>query len=256
MNPSYRKTMEDAFVFVDSYAGDEKQGFFAVYDGHGGREAADMVSARLHKHLEEALKASDPADALEIAVHATDQDLKNNNVMFSGTTAAMAFLTRHTTVEHQRMDAPAPGPKGMLYVANVGDTRCVLCRSRKAMRLTRDHKACLPDEMKRIKEAGGFVALGRVNGILGVSRALGDHCLKEFVVCDPYLYQHPLDEEDEFLIIACDGVWDVMEDSEAVDIVRESLMQDSSPQKAANELKDAALKKRSPDNITVLLLLL
>jgi protein phosphatase PTC1 len=94
----------------------------------------------------------------------------------------------------------------VLYSANAGDARGVLCRAGKAVRLTYDHKGSDKQEAKRITDAGGFVMSGRVNGVLAVTRSLGDSSMKEFVVGSPYTTETELCEEDELLILACDGV--------------------------------------------------
>lgn len=101
--------------------------------------------------------------------------------------------------------APA-NSRRVLYTANAGDARGVLCRAGKAVRLTYDHKGSDKQEAKRITDAGGFVMSGRVNGVLAVTRSLGDSSMKEFVVGSPYTTETELCEEDELLILACDGV--------------------------------------------------
>lgn len=101
---------------------------------------------------------------------------------------------------------PPANSKHVLYSANAGDARGVLCRSGKAVRLTYDHKGTDKQEAKRITDAGGFVMSGRVNGVLAVTRSLGDSSMKEFVVGAPYTTETELCEDDEFLILACDGV--------------------------------------------------
>lgn len=101
---------------------------------------------------------------------------------------------------------PAAQVRRVLYCANAGDARGVLCRRGRAVRLTYDHKGSDKQEAKRIMDAGGFVMSGRVNGVLNVTRSLGDSSMKEFVVGAPYTTETELSEEDEFLILACDGV--------------------------------------------------
>lgn len=101
---------------------------------------------------------------------------------------------------------PPVKSRHVLYTANAGDARGVLCRSGKAVRLTYDHKGTDIQEAKRITDAGGFVMSGRVNGVLAVTRSLGDSSMKEFVVGAPYTTETELCAEDEFLILACDGV--------------------------------------------------
>lgn len=101
---------------------------------------------------------------------------------------------------------PPVDTRRVLYSANAGDARGVLCRAGKAVRLTYDHKGSDKQEAKRITDAGGFVMSGRVNGVLAVTRSLGDSSMKEFVVGAPYTTETELCDEDEFLILACDGV--------------------------------------------------
>ena len=102
--------------------------------------------------------------------------------------------------------SPPPSLRRVLYTANAGDARGVLCRAGKAVRLTYDHKGSDKQEAKRITDAGGFVMSGRVNGVLAVTRSLGDSSMKEFVVGSPYTTETQLCDDDEFLILACDGV--------------------------------------------------
>jgi protein phosphatase PTC1 len=98
----------------------------------------------------------------------------------------------------------------------------ICSRAGAGIRLSFDHKPSLPEEVERISSAGGFVAMGRVNGILAVSRALGDHMMKKFVICDPFIHELELTPEDTHIIVACDGVWDVMTDDQAAAVVAEA----------------------------------
>jgi protein phosphatase PTC1 len=95
----------------------------------------------------------------------------------------------------------------VLYTANVGDARIILCRSGKALRLSYDHKGSDENEGKRIANAGGLILNNRVNGVLAVTRALGDTYMKDLVTGHPYTTETVIQPEtDEFIIIACDGV--------------------------------------------------
>ena len=95
----------------------------------------------------------------------------------------------------------------VLYTANVGDARIVLCRNGKALRLSYDHKGMDENEGRRISKAGGLILNNRVNGVLAVTRALGDSYLKDLVTGHPYTTETVIQsEQDEFLILACDGV--------------------------------------------------
>ena len=176
---------------------------------------------------------------------------------------------------------PPRGPAGSLTVAHVGDSRAVLSLlvpgqegglgSQVAVELTRDHKTSTrPDERARIMCSGGVVLQGRVQGRLAVTRALGDAGLKHsdsddlLVTPTPELSVVALGREAEFVIVACDGVWDVLSNSDAVRIVRESLVQDLADggdgeiaaENAAETLTAAALGKGSADNVSVVVKLL
>lgn len=115
--------------------------------------------------------------------------------------------TRKFSAEGVTITIPPSNARRVLYCANAGDARGVLCRNGKAVRLTYDHKGSDRQEAKRITDAGGFVLSGRVNGVLAVTRSLGDSSMKEFVVGAPYTTETELCGKDEFLILACDGVF-------------------------------------------------
>jgi len=118
-----------------------------------------------------------------------------------------------------------------LYVANAGDSRCVVSRAGKAIDMSVDHKPEDDLERTRINKAGGRVTLdGRVNGGLNLSRALGDHCYKlnttldakeQMITALPDVRCLTLEENDEFMVLACDGIWNVMTSQEVVDFVLE-----------------------------------
>jgi protein phosphatase PTC1 len=95
----------------------------------------------------------------------------------------------------------------VLYTANVGDARIVLCRNGRALRLSYDHKGSDEQEGRRVANAGGLILNNRVNGVLAVTRALGDAYMKDLVTGHPYTTETVIQpDQDEFLILACDGV--------------------------------------------------
>ncbi|KAI8627370.1 protein serine/threonine phosphatase 2C [Xylariaceae sp. FL1651] len=139
----------------------------------------------------------------------------------------------------------------VLYTANVGDARIILCRSGKALRLSYDHKGSDENEGKRIANAGGLILNNRVNGVLAVTRALGDTYMKDLVTGHPYTTETVIQPEvDEFIIIACDGLWDVCSDQEAVDLVRNN----PDPVAASKILVDHALARFSTDNLSCMII--
>lgn len=168
---------------------------------------------------------------------AADDYMKERGHIYVGCTACVCFVSRR-----------------YFTLVNIGDSRAVLSQSGTAKRLTQDHKATDKSEQSRIKAAGGGIVMGRVNGFISVSRALGDWCIKALVISDPDIYRYERTAADEFIILACDGVWDVLSDQQAVDIINKCLKDSGSPQRAASELKNAALRLGSQDNVSVLVL--
>ncbi|KAF2102762.1 PP2C-domain-containing protein [Rhizodiscina lignyota] len=138
----------------------------------------------------------------------------------------------------------------VLYTANVGDARIVLCRNGRALRLSYDHKGSDENEGRRVANAGGLILNNRVNGVLAVTRALGDAYMKDLVTGHPYTTETVIQpEQDEFLILACDGLWDVCSDQEAVDLVRN----EQDPQTASKRLVEHALARFSTDNLSCMI---
>lgn len=135
-----------------------------------------------------------------------------------------------------------------------------------AMRLTYDHRAEDEEEQDRITRAGGFINRGRVLGILAVTRSFGDHGMKDFVCADPYMTHTNLverrggvnnEEEVPLLILACDGVWDVLTDQEAGELILEHYFRIGAPfQDAGKLLVQEAIQRGSGDNVTAIVIFL
>lgn len=130
----------------------------------------------------------------------------------------------------------------------------------KAVDMTKDHKPTCKFEKVRIEKLGGTVFDGYLNGQLSVSRALGDWHMKgaKGSVCplsgEPELHESSLTQEDEFLVMACDGLWDVMSSQCAITMVRKSLLNHNDPELCSRELVKEALERNSCDNLTVLVI--
>ncbi|XP_011550613.2 protein phosphatase 1L [Plutella xylostella] len=145
-----------------------------------------------------------------------------------------------------------------LYVANVGDSRGVMCDSKgNAIPVSFDHKPQQVREQKRIEAAGGYIAFNgvwRVAGILATSRAMGDYPLKDkkFVIADPDILTFDVsDHKPMFVILASDGLWDTFTNEEAIKFVKERL---DEPDFGAKSLTLQAYYRGSVDNITVLVI--
>ncbi|EXB95021.1 putative protein phosphatase 2C 76 [Morus notabilis] len=136
-----------------------------------------------------------------------------------------------------------------LYVANVGDSRTIISKDGTAIPLSEDHKPNRSDERKRIESAGGVIMWAgtwRVGGVLAMSRAFGNRMLKQFVVAEPEIQDLEIDEEFELLVLASDGLWDVVPNEDAVSLARE----EEEPEVSARKLTEVAFTRGSADNIT------
>lgn len=221
-----RETMEDFTVVKQDFFG-EGTLFIGLFDGHGGREASEYVGNNFPTVLNSHINEQFPI-ALEKAFDEINQTIQPWCI-YVGTTACIAKITTES-----------------ITVANVGDTRCIKVTGKSCKRLTFDHKPDIPEEKKYIEEHGGTVTQGRLNGILAVSRSLGDSSMGSAVNSKPYIYEETLDEPCK-IVFACDGVWDVMSEEEVADLVRQEI----DPMLAARKLRDTASQKGSSDNISV-----
>lgn len=228
-----RPSMEDVSKVRVTFRQRESEGLFELFDGHGGRLAAIVAALHLHEYLADALEENEenPSECLLHAFCDTNQAMIRDGVS-DGTTALVVYIRGRA-----------------LYCANCGDTRAVLSRGGVAIRLSLDHVPSLPEEADRIERSGGFVSMdNRVNGVLAVSRALGDVFLQPAVTPEPTIREIVLEDGDELLILACDGLWDVVRDQQAVDIA----LQHRNALSAATCLRDAAFARGSEDNISVI----
>ena len=244
-----RPTMEDVHHVVrDVYPSGEKVSLFFVCDGHSGKHVADLVAVLLPQVLQECecqRLLSDPATILRDCFVAVDRAVfRKVRGRDGGATCTAAVLSGAT-----------------LWIANLGDSRAVACEGGSAIQLSRDHKPFDTSEAHRVESCGGFIAFGRVGGCLAITRAFGDFELKggDRVLKDvnipvsntPEISKFTMTSNTEFVIIACDGVWDVLSSQEAVTIVRRDISKGVNM--AAATLVRAAIEKGSCDNVTVLI---
>ncbi|OWM79627.1 probable protein phosphatase 2C 76 isoform X1 [Punica granatum] len=231
-----RVTMEDFYDVKTSKIDGETVCMFGIFDGHGGSRAAEYLKEHLFDNLiKHPQFMTDVKSTITETYQQTDMDFlesERDTCRDDGSTASTAVLVgRH------------------LYVANVGDSRTVISKAGKAIALSEDHKPNRSDERKRIESAGGVVMWAgtwRVGGILAMSRAFGNRMLKQFVVAEPEIQEQEIDEEFELLILASDGLWDVVPNEDAVSLARA----EEEPEIAARKLTEAAFNRGSADNIT------
>ncbi|CAI2723864.1 unnamed protein product [Schistosoma spindalis] len=248
-----RPEMQDSHIVVDNlvelmYRGVSNEiarvCYFAIFDGHGGAKAANFACKRLHQHIATRFPRGgmqqvekDIKRVLYDSYKKTDEEFLREACQQrphwrDGSTAATILLVNNT-----------------LYIANLGDSKVVLARSVEspsesnsvdvsgsntlsnpklnAICLTKDHNPMDYEERQRIQATGASVQNGRVNSVLEVSRSFGDYQFKkQGVTCIPDVKKCQLTDNDQFLLIACDGLWKSFPPNEAVHLTHELLMQE------------------------------
>ncbi|KAI5962198.1 MgPP2CL-1 [Candida pseudojiufengensis] len=341
-NSTYRSKMEDVHTYIANFAERVDWGYFAIFDGHAGKDCARWCGNNLHTLLEQEIdlkmqdqsttttsskENSPPIDdinntdipspkesessmtsngesidstmsnnSLQSAESATsstssiplngkydmkehlyksflkaDDIIEKNGTGTSGCTAAVAVLRWESENEddclidstnlkslqessNKKYDfIPTKNHKRMLYTSNVGDSRIILCRKGKPYRLSYDHKASDSNEINRIEKSGGLILKNRVNGVLAVTRSLGDTYMKDLVLGKPFTTSTKIDEDDEFLIIACDGVWDVLSDAKACKFVSQCFAKGLNTSETSKKLCQLAIDNSTMDNVTVMI---
>ncbi|KAK4496605.1 hypothetical protein PRZ48_012585 [Zasmidium cellare] len=267
----WRISMEDAHAAVldlqplegeeelKPAASDVRISFFGVYDGHGGDKVALYTGEHLHKIVakQESFKSKDFEQALKDGFLAIDRAILSDpkyEEEVSGCTASVGIIT-----------------KDKIYVGNAGDSRSVLGIKGRAKPLSFDHKPQNEGEKARICAAGGFVDFGRVNGNLALSRAIGDFEFKksadlppeqQIVTAFPDVTIHDLGEDDEFLVIACDGIWDCQSSQAVVEFVRRGIAAKQELHSICENMMDNCLASNSEtggmgcDNMTMIVIAL
>jgi len=236
--------------------------FFAVFDGHAGANAAKVSSTKLietilstdtFKNAEE--NKYDPntlAEAIKEAFLKLDLALRDLLQDRSGTTCTALLIT----------------PQHFLFI-NCGDSRSVLSRetgneNSNVHFATNDHKPTNQEEKQRIQAAGGVVITQRINGSLAVSRALGDFDYKEednlsqvaqLVSPEPEITIIERNrEQDQFICLACDGIYDVFSNEDLVDYTNSQMKIRDDLDQISCDIIDTSLHKGSRDNMSVILL--
>lgn len=265
--------------------------FFGVYDGHGGSRVADYCCERIHLALAEEIGQvkgnignGSVGEARQVMWERAFTNCFQRVDDEIGGKVSRGIPSDHGNASAASFKPVAPETVGStavvalvcsshIIVANCGDSRAVLLRGKEAMPLSVDHKPDTEKEYARIDAAGGKVIQWngyRVFGVLAMSRSIGDRYLKPWIIPEPEVTFVPRAREDECLIVASDGLWDVMTNEEACEVARRRILLwhkkngvpssplergkgvDPAAQAAAEYLSVLALDKGSKDNISVI----
>ncbi|XP_078178058.1 putative protein phosphatase 2C 30 [Carex rostrata] len=284
-----RRDMEDAvsvhpnFVEIGS-----AYHFYGVFDGHGCCHVANSCKDRMHEIVSEEMKTIEAEEGegenwwkgtMERSFLKMDAEVSEGETKPIGPDCPCVLRTHKSDHVGSTAVVSVVGPTHIV-VANCGDSRAVLCRDGTTVALSSDHKPDRADELKRIEDAGGRVIYwdgARVLGMLAMSRAIGDNYLKPYVIPEPEVTVSERSKSDEFLILASDGLWDVLSNEKACQIVRTCFlrprngkvrrrdgMEEGQQEKAKVEpgsrkacldaamlLTKVAISKQSADNISV-----
>ncbi|KAG2790744.1 hypothetical protein Pcac1_g397 [Phytophthora cactorum] len=257
-----RKNNEDRQATTSRKVDDDLVAYFGLYDGHGGPEVAEYLAEKLHEnvfsHLQKATNEPKSArsmqsadivltDVVRTAYAATDEEIFKQELP-SGSTAVSVVIRGSTAL-----------------VSSVGDSQVVLSTNGQAKDMCIAHTPDLSSERDRILKAKGQISKGRIYGMLGVSRAFGDIDFKtgrgefknrfngDLVCATPDLVVHEVKSQDEFMVLGCDGLYDVMEPQDVVNFVRAKLGLHGNVQHATEELVSHAIALGSTDNVSAII---
>ncbi|XP_031572190.1 integrin-linked kinase-associated serine/threonine phosphatase 2C-like [Actinia tenebrosa] len=282
-----REDMQDAHIIIDDFMSSlenppenvGRMAYYAVFDGHVGPRASQFAAQHLHLNIKsKMIKASvlgsdrEMKKCLVDSYSLTDEQFlneasKETPVLKDGSTAVSVLVVDDT-----------------LYVANLGDSKALLCRLNdqgkiSVIPLSKDHSPAEYNERMRIQKAGGTVKDGRVQGILEVSRSIGDRRFKHCgVISTPDIKRCTLTDNDKFILLACDGLWKGFSVDSAVKYIHNIINNETAPlqqksekdkadvnddlkmdpasyqfQLACDSIASDAIRNGSSDNVTVML---
>ena len=235
-NCSHKINMEDKGKSILNFNNDYNKALFCLFDGHGG----DKVSTYLQKNFGEKMKnfvniSGNEEIDFEKLFQEIDEEFKNLKYYKTGSTATIIYITKNIN------------NKIILYCINVGDTKSILIQTNGSRKLSYDDLVDDQNEHNRIINGGGYIKNGRVCGELMISRAFGDWESKQYgVICSPHITKLEINDKFKYIILASDGVWDVLDD---LDVYKLSLTAENS-KKLCDDIIQNSLDRESTDNVS------
>ena len=214
-NLEHRQYMEDFYTIIPNFQNDINKSFFGIFDGHSGSDAAIYLKNNLPKIFQNYLiqTNNDINKSLISSFSKIDNEIlsKFNE---SGSTCTIIYIYKENN-------------KKIFYCANVGDSKCFLITNKNIKQISIDHNCNDKNEVERIKKSGGIVFSGRVFGTLILTRSIGDKEMKKYgVINEPSIYKKEIDCDDKYLILASDGVWDVVGEDDVFNLSKNNIESD------------------------------
>jgi len=243
-NLEHRKEMED-FHYIKAVLNKKLCcSYFGLFDGHSGKEVGMYLMENLHKVISQEIKSNnvENSENMKIIVKNSfekiDQEINNQNFKNdTGSTGTVLLLYKDTNSKTGKS----------FLCANVGDSKAYLIKKNEIKIITKDHKCNDADEVKRIRDTGGIVFRERVFGTLMLTRSFGDKEMKKYgVLSTPDIFCQDIEEDDLFIIIASDGVWDVIEEDEVLKFAQDKI----SSNELSKKIVDLAKERDTHDNIS------
>ena len=233
-NEEFCDYMEDCALSINNFNKESYRHLFCIFDGHGGNSTARLCVKRYPEIFKKCLLENpfDYEQALKKSFLLMDKEIEKSNGMEVGNTATVVFINNK-----------------LLYCANVGDSSCCLI-GKTAEFISVDHKCKNKKEAKRIEKEGGRIEEDRLNGILCITRGLGDFDLKnKGLIADPHVVKRLIDHSLDYCVIASDGVWDVLSPDDVAKITQDHNIDD-----LAKIIVETAKNKGSEDNISCIVI--
>lgn len=244
-----RSYMEDRVsCHVNFYKGFS---YYAVFDGHGGAEVATYLKIHMKDVvLNNIIKQDTMTSFIDVP-----------KVLFDSVRDIINQIPKSISTETGSTAVVMLKNGNKVWLANVGDSRAVMNEGFAAIPLTIDHKPTRPDERQRIVSLGGKVIktspedVYRVNGMLALSRAIGDFALSPHVTWKPEIHAFTLTHTNHYILLATDGLWDVCSNEEVVSVINNRIIDDDWKGIGGN-LIELSRHRNSQDNIALVLIIL
>ena len=258
-NLEHRKEMEDFHCIKQALGKRYNLSYFAIFDGHGGKEVASFLSINLHHYLINELNniqfgindeenINNIIECIKLAFIKIDKDILANDNLANdvGSTATLIFIYYNNLNDIENYNNENQNLERTLICANIGDSSGYLINKSNIKLITKHHKCEDASEVKRIRDQGGIVFQGRIFGKLILTRTLGDKEMKKYgVIPEPDFYIKKIEKNDFFVIIASDGIWDVINEGELFKIGNEKKL---SSEAFSKKIMDIAKERDTRDN--------